>query len=481
MAQDVTLMGASYLDVPAVELPKTGGGIAKFTDTTPTTAEEADVTSGKVFFKSDGSQAVGTGSGGGGGGTPTPSKQINFIDYDGTILYSYTSEEWESVTSLPDNPSHDGLVAQGWNWTKLQIDEQLADIPEGPVWVGQMYVTESGDTEIDIALMDSLRLSPYLALAPKGTVEIDWGDGSTHSNVTGYSLTSRIDTQHTYSNVGDYTIKIHVVSGSFAFYGTSVYTLLHNKKPSGNLNRMYSGCVLAVRLGNNVKLDTYAFGYCYSLKYVTIPNNSTDIENYTFTNCYSLVSATIPIGATKIGNYAFSTCVSLMYTSIPNGVMSIGSNAYNNCNSLLFFTMPSSVTSMVTSYHFANCYSLRHMVMSNQITQFSTNGVQNCYSLKFINLPSSLTHIQNNVFSNCHTLSSITIPSGVTTIDSNAFSNCYGMAEYHFKPTTPPTLTASTVFTAIPSDCIIYVPAESLEAYKTAQYWSTHASKMRGE
>jgi len=66
MAQNITLLGASYSDVPAVLLPKTGGGTARFTDTSPTTATDADVASGKIYFKSDGSQSTGTNSGGGG-------------------------------------------------------------------------------------------------------------------------------------------------------------------------------------------------------------------------------------------------------------------------------------------------------------------------------------------------------------------------------------------------------------------------------
>ena len=66
MAQNITLMGASYSAVPAVNLPKTGGGTARFTDASVTTAVESDVTSGKIFIKSDGSQATGTNSGGGG-------------------------------------------------------------------------------------------------------------------------------------------------------------------------------------------------------------------------------------------------------------------------------------------------------------------------------------------------------------------------------------------------------------------------------
>ena len=32
MAQNITIMGASYSDVPAVTLPKTGGGTATFVD-----------------------------------------------------------------------------------------------------------------------------------------------------------------------------------------------------------------------------------------------------------------------------------------------------------------------------------------------------------------------------------------------------------------------------------------------------------------
>ena len=65
MAQNITLMGANYQAVPAVLLPKTGGGQAQFTDVTPTDAVESDVASGKVFFKSDGTQSTGTASGGG--------------------------------------------------------------------------------------------------------------------------------------------------------------------------------------------------------------------------------------------------------------------------------------------------------------------------------------------------------------------------------------------------------------------------------
>lgn len=66
MAQNITLLGANYSSVPAVTLPKTGGGTATFTDVTDTTATASDVASGKIFFNSAGTQTTGTASGGGG-------------------------------------------------------------------------------------------------------------------------------------------------------------------------------------------------------------------------------------------------------------------------------------------------------------------------------------------------------------------------------------------------------------------------------
>lgn len=93
MAQNITWLGNSYTDVPAVNLPKTGGGTARFTDTTPTTAVESDVASGKIFIKADGSQGTGTGSGGG----PTDSKENKIIEK--TISGTYENSDVVNIGS----------------------------------------------------------------------------------------------------------------------------------------------------------------------------------------------------------------------------------------------------------------------------------------------------------------------------------------------------------------------------------------------
>ena len=65
MAQNITLLGASYSAVPAVLLPKTGGGTASFSVVTDTTATAADVAQGVYFYTAAGVRTAGSGSGGG--------------------------------------------------------------------------------------------------------------------------------------------------------------------------------------------------------------------------------------------------------------------------------------------------------------------------------------------------------------------------------------------------------------------------------
>lgn len=61
---NVTWLGVNYPDLPALTLPKTGGGLARFDDVSDTTLLPADAPAGKYFHQADGSFVEGTGGGG---------------------------------------------------------------------------------------------------------------------------------------------------------------------------------------------------------------------------------------------------------------------------------------------------------------------------------------------------------------------------------------------------------------------------------
>ena len=430
-------------------------------------------------------------------------KQINFIDYDGTLLYSYDYDEWMNVTSLPNNPSHDGLTAQGWNWTKTQIDDFLNEIsPYDKIWVGQTYITNTQATRIYISLEQG-RLHPYLGIAPNGTVIVDWGDDTSTSTITGTSLTTVKYADHEYEYDGMYTITLSASSGTFALVGNSTvsYTL-RKDTTSTTASRVYANAIRKVELGNGVVIGDYAFYNCYSLESITIPNNITSIGSgafygcyslasvtipsdvtsiaiHTFRNCYSLARIAIPYGMTSFGNYTFYNCYSLVSITLPTNMTSIGTYAFSACNSLTRLSIPLNVNS-ISSYLCDGCVSLVSVDIYSEATIIGNYAFRDCCSLANVSIPPTVETITTGAFSGCYSLSNFFAWEDVTAIVGGAFENCYGMGEYHFYSYTPPTL-GSGAFSNIQSDCKIYVPRSRLSTYRTATNWSSYSAYMVGE
>jgi hypothetical protein len=386
-----------------------------------------------------------------GGGSVSPS-DVNFYDYDGTLVKSYTLAEAQALTALPDAPDHSSdavpLTFQGWNWTLAQV-KALTQKQD----VGATYITTDGKTHllINIAALGRMTLLLYISQTVSAGVTIDWGDGSATRTIYG---TGNVITSHTYAAIGSYDITLTVASGCTLGFGSG-----NGANNIFGSNPVYRNMLQDVRIGSGVtSISDYAFFQCYSLASVTIPSGVTSIGNYVFQSCYSLASVTIPSGVTSISNYVFHSCYSLANVTIPSGV-----------------------TSISDYYAFFQCYSLASVTIPSGVTSIGYGVIQSCYSLASITIPSGVTSISNYAFQSCYSLANVTIPSGVTSIGNGAFYQCTGMAEYHLLPTTPPTLASTNVFNSIPSDCKIYVPSASLSAYQSATNWSTYASYMVGE
>ena len=364
----------------------------------------------------------------GGGGAAPSAKQndVTFIDYDGSILYSYSLAEAQALTELPSLPSHDGLICQGWNWT-LEAIKAL----NRPVTVGAMYITDDGATRlhIRIATIGRMTVPLYIGQTVANGVSIDWGDASTAETLAG---TGYVHTSHEYAEPGDYIISLMPDDGCTLSFGanSSSYCMIG---PTGNNGRVYCNMLQEVYVGKNVtSIVSYAFQYCYSLASITIPDGVTSIGSFAFQYCYSLASITIPNGVTIISGYAFQACRSLAGITIPNGVTSI------------------------SNYAFVSCYSLASITISDGVASIGSYAFQACYSL-----------------------ASITIPDGVTSISGNAFRDCYGMRYYDFSACTNiPTLSSTNAFNNIPSDCQMLIPAALYDEWSAATNWATYTKYM---
>lgn len=122
---------------------------------------------------------------------------------------------------------------------------------------------------------------------------------------------------------------------------------------------------------------------------------------------------------------------------------------------------------MITTFNeFVNFTSVTELVLN------AFNGS----TLSHIILPTNISTIRNNVFWGTR-LTDITLPSSVTSIEAGSFRSCSSLVSVTVLRSTPPTL-GYAVFLGDTALTNIYVPAESVDAYKSANNWSTWANKI---
>ena len=227
---------------------------------------------------------------------------------------------------------------------------------------------------------------------------------------------------------------------------------------------------------NLATIGDYAFNECLALDSITIPEKVTSIGRSAFFSCENLISIIIPANVKSIGEHAFNRCKGLTELIISEGVTSIGYGAFLYCNSLTNITIPKGITDFGEAV-FSRCEKLSNVVLTEGIESIPSNTFLYCPNLKSITLPGSVTNIGWGAFGGCTSLTSFIIPSNVTSIGEEVFTGCTSLTDITVKPETPPV--AGGIMFEDTNNCPIYVPAGSLEAYKTAQYWSDYADRIQ--
>lgn len=394
-------------------------------------------------------------------------KDITFHDYDGTLLYEYTIEEAQLLTSLPPAPEHEGLIFDGWNWSLEDVRELTY-----PMRIGANYITDDGSTRLYMHFVAPL-LHTYLRWKQDVAhgVTIDWGDGSSPETFDG-SGTTLIVAEHTYTAEGDYIIKMTPQDDCTLTLtsGSHMYPIIGWRLSKTNVNA-YNARLTKLELGRNLGvIDRQTFSYCMHLEYVSVPHNVLlhNTQNV-FTQCYNLTAIVIPPSMTstswfdknyrlstvclpktivKVENYAFDNCQAIKKITLPEGVTSIGNNAFNNDCSLKRIRIPSTVTSIGNSV-FSNCHGLECMpdwpdgigigsnlfntadsmggdvVIKDGVTEIGTSAFRNT-RIKSIHMPDTVTSIGNSAFQST-LLTEVTLPPSLTTLGTYTFYGCISL------------------------------------------------------
>lgn len=150
----------------------------------------------------------------------------------------------------------------------------------------------------------------------------------------------------------------------------------------------------------------------------------------------------------RIGDEMFYTCSKLSKIVLPNNILEIGESAFYGCSSLKNIDIPDKVTEIGYSA-FYGCSSLRSVTFEKG---------------------SQLKYMVEGVFCDCEALTSIEIPASVEMID---MYYCINLANIYCYPSIPPILNDFRC-----KNFVLYVPSQSLEAYKNSS-WSEYYSSIK--
>ena len=224
-----------------------------------------------------------------------------------------------------------------------------------------------------------------------------------------------------------------------------------------------------------LKLGDGSFDSCY-FNNVIFPKNCTLSPN-SFQSCSA---STLSFGSgtiiSEVGTYS-SAFVSSKISNIDlNGVTLIGDYTFAYTSGYTSITIPPSVTTFGRSAFF--CVSSLNSVTIDYASNATLGGNQfKESSITSLTIGSNPTSIGNSMFQKCTKLTSLVIPSNISSINNSAFYGCSGLTSITVESATPPTL-GTSVFDDT-NNCPIYVPPESVDAYKAANGWSNYKSRIK--
>jgi len=168
-----------------------------------------------------------------------------------------------------------------------------------------------------------------------------------------------------------------------------------------------------------------------------------------------------------IGKSAFSSCSNLASVVFGRNVEEIGDESFRGCP--------------ISRIEFPNLKCLYKLMLEKGLLSSASHSIRErkIYiedkEFKELTIPDGFISICNGAFKGCSGLTSVNIPNSVTSIGYSAFSGCSSLTSIIIKSDIPPAIIYYSYPELFDSDLLaIYVPQESLEAYKNADGWNIY-------
>ena len=230
-------------------------------------------------------------------------------------------------------------------------------------------------------------------------------------------------------------------------------------------------------------IKSNTFSGCYSLTSVIIPDAVTSIGDGSFYGCRALTNITLPNAVTSIGDWAFSDCAGLTSITIPNAVATIGNRCFSNCGSLTrievendnpIYDSRDNCNAIIETASNTLIFGCMNTLIPNTLSAINEYAFWGCSGLVKLTIPDAVTSIGDWAFYGCSSLSKVSFGEAVTSIGELIFHSCNSLTNIICRSTTPATVTKNT-FNGYSCDiytqATLFVPNESLEAYRAHDVW----------
>lgn len=219
-----------------------------------------------------------------------------------------------------------------------------------------------------------------------------------------------------------------------------------------------------------------------------LPNTITGSGNYCFYGQQELSSVTLGNSVQRLGRYSFTHCPSLQRINIPlsytghtymdtvNGPVQVFAGNTTNLN--VYYAGNTTDWNRIAFKGYGSNPLYQGGKLYVNSTGFSGTLINN------LTIPSSITSVNDFAFDGCGSITAVTIHSGVTRLGYACFRDCPNLTKVTDNRATPQTLATDWVGCLAGTDDIlqfyvpeggteypIYVPASSVNAYKTAEGW----------